>query len=111
MVKPASEDPDLRDKLERFARAFRLGLGQHLRGNAHGFHCKGVTLDGFGNGFICRFQDKDGRPFEVLISYEDSFREAAKRGCVDMGRGMIDIVISRVFEAREKYLARMQASD
>jgi len=47
----------------------------------------------------------------VLISYEDSFQEAAKRGVVDMGRGMIDIVIARVFEARAAYMKRMQSSD
>ena len=104
-------DPDLREKLERFVRAFRLGLGQHLRGNVHGFHCLGVSLDGFGNGFLCKFKDADGRPFDVLISYEDSFQEAAKRGVVDMGRGMIDIVIARVFEARAAYMKRMQSSD
>jgi hypothetical protein len=102
-------DPDLREKLERFANVFRLGLGQHLRGNAHGFHCKGVSLDGHGQGFICKFKDKDGRPFEVLISYEDSFQEAARRGVVDMGRGMIDIVISRLFAARVKYLERLES--
>jgi hypothetical protein len=103
-------DADLREKLERFARQFRYGLGYHLRGNVHGFHCVGVTLDGFGSGFLCKFKDKEGRPFEVLVSYEDSFHEAAKRGVVDMGRGMIDLVIGRVFEARESYMRRMQPS-
>ena len=101
-------DPDLREKLERFARTFRQGLGHHMRGNVHGFRVKSVTLDGFGHGFLCKFTDRDGRPFEVLISYEDSFSEAAKRGPVDMGRGMMDLVISRLFDARTAYLRRME---
>src|SRR6478609_5704095 len=95
--------PDLRDKLERFARAFRAGLSDQLRGNEHGLKCVGVNLDGFGQGFVCKFKDREGRPFTVGVTYEDGFASVAKHGVTEMGRGMMDIVLNKLIKARERY--------
>jgi len=101
-------DHDVRDRLERFARAFHVGLNDRLRGNEHGFVCNSVKLDGHGQGFICRFRDKQMRPFEVECSYEDGFEAAARYGEGEMGRGMMAAVIERLVAARVKYFARME---
>jgi hypothetical protein len=102
--------PDLRDKLERFARAFRAGLSDQLRGNEHGLHCVGVNLDGFGHGFVCKFKDREGRPYTVGVSYEDGFASVAKHGVTEMGRGMMDVVLGKLVAARALYFERMASS-
>lgn len=104
------EPPELREKLNRFIRAFELGLRDQLRGNGHGFVILRVEHDGHGTGFICYFRDAHGRPFNVAISYEDGFAQAAQKGRTDMGRGMLDLVLSRLFDARENYFRRMQGA-
>jgi len=101
------ESPEVRDRLTRFMLQFQVGLTEQLRGNEHGFVCLGVSPDGHGTGFICSFRDKAGRPFNVSISYDDGFAEAAKRGKSEMGRGMLDVVLARLIAAREKWFARM----
>ena len=102
-------DHDVRDRLERFARAFHIGLNDRLRGNEHGFVCNSVKLDGHGQGFICKFRDKQMRPFEVECSYEDGFEAAARYGEGEMGRGMMAAVIERLVAARVRYFERRDA--
>lgn len=102
-------DHDVRDRLERFARAFHVGLNDRLRGNSHGFVCNSVKLDGHGQGFICKFRDKQMRPFEVECSYEDGFEAAARYGEGEMGRGMMAAVIERLVAARVRYFERRDA--
>jgi len=102
-------DHDLRDRLERFAAAFRVGLSDQLRGNARGLMCVGVNLDGHGKGFICKFRDQAGRLFTVDVSYDDGFAAAAVKGASEMGRGMLDLVLDRLIQAHERYFERMQS--
>lgn len=99
--------PEVRDRLNRFMLQFQAGLSDQLRGNEHGFKCLGVSADGHGTGFICSFRDKGNRPFNVAVSYDDGFEAAAKNGKSEMGRGMLDVVLSRLIAAREKWFARM----
>lgn len=103
------EDPATRDRIARFMLDFHRGLNEQLRGNEHGFHCRGVNLDGRGTGFVCKFQDRTGRPFTVDVTYDDGFEAATKRGVTEMGRGMLDVVLERLIAAREKWFKRMGA--
>lgn len=100
--------PDLREQLERFARAFQLGLLDQLQGNARGLTVKRVSLDGLGRGFCCHFADRSGRPFTVTITYDEGFAAAATHGATEMGRGMLDIVIGKLNKAYDRYFERMQ---
>lgn len=101
------EDPGVRDRINRFMREFEVGLNDRLRGNEHGFICLAVNRDAFGEGFVCKFRDKDGRPFTAECSYEDGFEAAARYGNGEMGRGMLAVVVERLIAAREKYFKRM----
>lgn len=102
------ETPDLSDELHRFMLAFRQGLNDQLRGTEAGFVCLNVGPDGHGTGFMCNFRDKTGRPFNVHVTYDDGFAQAAAHGVEQMGRGMMETVIGRLIAAREKWFARMQ---
>lgn len=99
--------PDLREQLERFCRAFQLGIADQLRGNARGLYVQRVSLDGFGRGFSCHFKDRAGRPFTVGITYDEGFAAAAQHGQTEMGRGMLDLVIGKLNGAYDRYFERM----
>jgi len=104
---PAQMDPDVRDRLKRFAFEFQVGLNDRLRGNEHGFVCLAVNDDGHGDGFVAKFRDKDGRPFTAECTFEDGFDGAAKFGKGEMGRFMMMKVIERLIAARKRYFERM----
>lgn len=101
------EDAATMERLRRFCLEFAAGLNDRLRGNEHGFWCTGVNLDGEGKGFVCKFRDKDTRPFTAECSYDDGFEAAAKYGKESMGRGMMAVVIERLIAARVRYFERM----
>lgn len=100
-------DPGVRERLARFAIEFAAGLSDRLRGNEHGFVCLGVNPDGHGQGFVCKFRDKGGRPFTAECSFEDGFEAAAQFGQQNMGRAMLQKVIERLIAARVRYFERM----
>lgn len=100
-------DPGVRERLARFELEFAEGLNERLRGNEHGFVCIGVNQDGHGQGFICKFRDKDLRLFTAECSYDDGFEAAARYGKESMGRGMMAVVIERLVAARVRYFERM----
>lgn len=102
-----TEDPGVRDRINRFMREFEVGLNDRLRGNEHGFVCMAVNRDAYGEGFVCKFRDRDGRPFTAECSYEDGFEAAARFGSGEMGRGMMATVIERLIASRETYFRRM----
>lgn len=102
------ETPDVTEELHRFMLAFKRGLGDQLKGTEAGFVCLNVCADGMGTGFMCSFRDKTGRPFNVHVTYDDGFAQAAEHGTEQMGRGMMELVIGRLLAAREKWFARMQ---
>jgi len=102
---------DLRDRLNRFALAFKAGLSDQLVGNERGLVCKHVGLDGLGRGFVCVFTDPRGRPFTVEVSYDDGFAMAAQKGNEEMGRGLMDLVLQRLLIAHDRYFERMRCLD
>lgn len=87
-----------------FLEAFRRGLCDRLVQVQ--MTCTRCVPDGAGEGWRIHVRDSAGRPFDVLVSYEEAIRQGQKRGR-KMGDALMTIVVTKVLAARRRYFERM----
>lgn len=87
-----------------FLEAFRRGLSDKLR--QVDMRVTNVAVDGNGTGWRVAVKDRENRPFDVTITYEDAVLAGQRHGR-DMGEHLMKLVMQRLIDARRLYFARM----
>jgi hypothetical protein len=89
----------------QFLEAFSRGLDDVLP--SIGMRVVKTIADGHGTGWRVQVKDSAGRPFSVLVSYEEAIAAGSQHGA-NMGEHLMAMVVAKLTEARDRYFARMQ---
>jgi hypothetical protein len=98
----AAERERIEREMQQFQLAFCRGLEDQLR--THGIRV--MRMSWRQDLWRIRLRDRDNRPYEVSVSIDEATELMDLHGSSG-GQKLLDLTIRRVFDAREKYIARM----